>query len=117
MLNITCTNAQKKVVTARPVTGSTPPRPATVDGPIRVSVVSGDGTIELDPAAPLGFIAVSGEETVDPTVPESGKTVYLVEADADLGEGVRTISDHVVLTVTSEEAQAFGLVEGATLPK
>jgi len=102
MLRIACTNAQKVTVTATPKSVSG--RPATLDGALKVSVQSGDGTVEQDPGAPLSFKAVSGDNP--------GTTIYLVEGDADLGEGVVTIQDTVELTVTSENAAHFGLVAG-----
>jgi len=102
MLSVACTNAQKVTVTATPKSISG--RPATLDGPLTVTVQSGDGTVEQDPAAPLSFKAVSGEAP--------GTTVYLVEGDADLGAGVVTIQDTVELTVTSENAANFGLSAG-----
>ena len=107
MLAIACNNAQRVPVTAAPVTASG--RPAQVDGAIRVTVQSGDGTFLVDPLVPLGFKAVSGDAP--------GTTVYLVEADADLGAGETLIQDTVELTVTSETAAAFGLTSGAPEPK
>lgn len=107
MLAIGCTNAEKVTVTATPKTKSG--RPATLDGPLKVTVQSGDGSVEQDPTKPLEFKAVSGELLAD--------TVYLVEGDADLGEGVITIQDTVTLTVTGENAESFGLSQGVTEPK
>jgi hypothetical protein len=108
MLNVACSNEQKVPVTASPVTSSG--RPAQVDGPLRVTVQSGDGTIEQDPAFPLVFKAVSGDA--------AGDTVYVVEADANLDPNeVTTITDTVVLTVTSATAASFGLAAGAPEPK
>jgi len=106
-LAIASNNEQQVVVTAVPVTSSG--RPAPVDGPLTVTVQSGSGTVFQDPATPLSFKAVSGDD--------AGETVYLVEADADLGAGRVTISDTVVYTVTSATAQAVGLVAGAVEPK
>ena len=107
MLSIACTTAEKVGVTASPVTSSG--RPAAFDGALRVTVQSGDGTVEQDPAAPLGFKAVSG------SVP--GTTVYLVEADVDLGAGEILIQDTVELTVAGENAASFGLAAGVVEPK
>ena len=106
-LLIACSNEQKVPVTATPVTESG--NPAQIDGALIVTVQSGDGTIEQDPAFPLTFKAVSG------SLP--GDTVYLVEADADLGAGIVTISDIVTLTVTSATAKSFGLAAGPAEPK
>ena len=107
MLSVTCTDAQKITVTATPVTAGG--KPATLDGALVVTVQSGDGTVEQDPASPLSFKAVSGDAP--------GTTVYLVTADADLGAGVITIQDTVELTVTNENAAAFGLAGGVVEPK
>lgn len=107
MLQIACTNEQQVPVTATPVTAAG--NPAPVDGALRVTVVSGDGTVLQDPATPLAFKAVSG--------PSAGVTVYRVEADADQSAGEVLISDTVELTVTSEQAASFGLSAGAPEPK
>jgi len=107
MLSVACTNAEKVTVTATPVTATG--RPARFDGALKVSVQSGSGSVEQDPATPNSFKAVSGD---DP-----GTTVYLVEADVDLGTGITNISDTVELTVTGENAAAFGLAAGVVEPK
>lgn len=106
-LDVACTNEQQVPVTATPRTASG--RPAQVDGPLRVTVQSGDGTVLQDPATPLVFRAVSGDAP--------GVTEYLVEADADLGAGTTLIQDTVTLTVTSETATNFGLAGGTPEPK
>jgi hypothetical protein len=74
-----------------------------------VTVQSGTGTFSQDPASPLVFKAVSGDEP--------GETVYLVSADADLGAGIVTISDLVTYTVSGAAASSFGLTAGAAEPK
>jgi len=107
MLSIASTNEQKVPVTAVPVTSSG--KPAQVDGPLRVTVVSGTGTVEQDPATPLTFKAVSGDTP--------GTTVYLVEADADLGAGQVLIQDTVTYEVSGAQAASFGLVSGAAESK
>lgn len=106
-LNVACSNEQKIPVIATPQTAGG--RPAQIDGALRVTVQSGDGTVEQDAAKPLEFKAVSGDAP--------GDTVYLVEADADLGSGVQNISDLVTLTVTSATAANFGLSAGVPEPK
>jgi hypothetical protein len=107
MLAVACSNEQKVPVTATPRTAAG--NPAQVDGALTVTVQSGDGTVEQDPLTPLVFKAVSGANP--------GTTVFLVEADADLGSGVQTISDTVELTVTSATAANFGLAAGTPEPK
>lgn len=106
-LSIACTNEQKVKVTAQPKTQSG--QTASVDGALRVSVLSGDGQFTQDAAEPLSFYAVSGDGP--------GVTVYRVEADADLGEGEVLIQDTVDLTVTGAMAANFGLVAAAPEPK
>jgi len=106
-LAIACTSEEQIPVTAAPVTASG--RPALVDGALTITVQSGSGTFTQDAATPLAFTAVSGDT--------GGDTVYQVDADADLGEGVETISDVVTLTVTSASAASFGLTAGAAEPK
>jgi len=106
-LSISCTNEEQVPVTASPVSSSG--RPAAIDGALTVTVQSGDGTVLQDEATPLVFTCRSGDGP--------GETVYLVSADADLGEGVVTISDLVTLTVTSATAASFGLAQGTVEPK
>lgn len=102
-----CTDEQKRTVSVNPLTASG--KPAPIDGSITVTVQSGDGLAELVAGAPTTFKAVSGSALAD--------TVYLVEADADLGAGVVTISDTVTLSVVSASAVNFGFTEGAVEPK
>lgn len=108
MLSIACSNEEKVTVNATPQTASG--RPARFDGPLKVIVTEGDGTVEAPTAdSPNSFKCVSGDV--------AGQTKYLVEGDADLGEGVVTISDMVELTVTGAAAANFGLSQGAVEPK
>lgn len=107
MIAASCTTEQKVPVTANPTTAAG--QPASFDGALRVTVQSGDGTIEQDPATPLSFNAVAGSAP--------GDTTFLVEADVDLGAGVQLIQDTVVLTVTNPLAANFGLQVGAAIPK
>ncbi len=102
-----CSNEEKVPVTAAPVTSAG--RPAQIDGALTVTVQSGDGTVEQDAATPLSFNAVSGDAP--------GDTVYLVEADADLGAGVVTLQDTFTLSVSGANAASFGLSAGAAMPK
>ena len=101
-LDVSCTTEEQVPITADP--RATSGNPAPIDGALVVTVQSGDGTVSQDAAAPLVFKAVSGAV--------AGTTVYLVEADADLGGDVRHISDIVTLTVTSAEAATLGFVAG-----
>ena len=97
MLSIACNNLQKITVTATPN--------GPLDGPLRVTVQSGDGTVEQDPATPLVFKAVSG--------PTASQTVYLVEGDAKEGAGEDFISETVELTVSAAAATSLGMSAGA----
>lgn len=106
--SVTCNNESKITVNCNPVTLPAG-NPANVDGQLTITVQSGDGTFEYDPATPLQFKAVSGTLL--------GDTVYNVSGDADLGAGVRTISDLATLTVTSAEAGGFGFTAGPVEPK
>jgi hypothetical protein len=106
-LAVGCTNEEKLPITCTPLSAGG--KPASFDGPIRVTVQSGDGTVEQDPATPNVFMAVSGDALAD--------TVYLVEGDADLGAGQTEISDTVTLTVGSASAVSFGMTAGAAVPK
>lgn len=102
-LNIACTTEEKVKVTASPISKSG--KAAKIDGALRVSVKSGSGTFTQDPAEPLSFYAVSGDD--------SGDTQYDIEADADLGAGVTLIADMATLTVSSATAESFGLSSSA----
>jgi len=105
VLELTCTNEQKVPITVAPVTAAG--TPASLDGAVSVSVQSGDGTVEMIDDA--SFYVVSG--------PDPGDTAYLVSGDADLGDGVETISDIVTLRVAGAKAESLGLVAGAAVPK
>jgi len=100
LLELTCTNEQKILVTVIPVTAAGIPAP--LDGPVVVTVEAGDGTVVS--VTDTSFYVVSGD------VP--GMITYLVSADANLGEGVETISDFISLTVEGAKAINLGLVAG-----
>jgi hypothetical protein len=106
-LDVTITNVQKIDITASPTTGSG--KPAKLDGPLKVTVQSGDSTVTQDPANPLMFTLVSSDTP--------GDTVYLVDGDADLGSGVEDIQDTITLHVTGENAKNLGLVAGSPVDK
>lgn len=105
-LNLTCTTEEKIRVVANPTTPSG--RSAALDGPLTVTTVSGDATVDQS-GGPLEFFIVSGDAPGDST--------FLVEADADLGSGVVLIQDTITLTVAGALAQSFGLVADAPTPK
>ena len=106
MLEITITNEQQVKVTLNPVTETG--KPAQVDGAPTWTVQSGDATVT--PAAD-GLSA----DLISSDTP--GDTQILVEADADLGSGVITISDIITLHVSHANAANLGLVAGDPTPK
>lgn len=102
----TCNNEQKVTgITATPITDAG--NPAPIDGALKITVQSGDGTFAQDPTRPLAFDAISGSALAD--------TVYLVTADADTGPGIKTIQTTYTLTVTSAQASNFGAFSGGTV--
>lgn len=106
-LSVACDTDQKVKVTATPVSSSG--RPAQLHGPLRITVQSGNGTFTQDPATPNEFYVVSPDEP--------GATEYLVQGDADLGEGETLIQDTVSADFTSATATSFGLSAGPAEPK
>jgi hypothetical protein len=106
MLEITLTNEQKVTVTLSPVTESG--RPAKLDGAPSWSVTSGEGQV-LPAEDGLSAVLVSSDNP--------GDTEIMVQADADLGAGVETISDVIRLHVEGARASHLGLVAGNPEPK
>lgn len=105
-IEVAITNEQKVNITVNPVTASG--IPAKLDGAPTWTVNSGTSTVE--PAADgLSAFLVSGVD--------AGDTVYTVEGDADLGEGVVNISDTITLHVEAAQAADLGLAAGAAEPK
>jgi hypothetical protein len=104
-LTVQSTNEEKIRITVVPVTSTG--SPAALDGPVRVSVVSGDGSsATIDD---LSFFVISSD---DP-----GDTTYLIEADADLGAGIVLVQDTITYTVLGALATSLGLVAGTPEPK
>ena len=102
MLDLTITNEEQIRVTAQPTTSTG--RPATLDGPIRATVLSGDGTVAAG-ASDLEVVLRSGDNP--------GDTTYLIEADADLGAGIVLVQDTAMLHVTGAMASSLGLTAGS----
>jgi hypothetical protein len=100
MLELSCTNEEKIKVTTNPVTAAG--KPVLLDGPIQVSVQSGDGTVELLDGN--SFYVKSGDNPGDST--------FLVSGDADLGAGIENISDIVLLHVAGAKASNLGMTAG-----
>ncbi len=108
MIGIASTTEEEADVVANPKTVSG--KPATFDGPIRVTVQDGDATFRQDPATPNVVTFVSGDAP--------GTSHFLLEADADLDAGEeRLLQDTVEYVVSGAEADSFGLSAGAVRPK
>jgi hypothetical protein len=103
---ITITNEQKVLVTLAPTTAAG--NPATLDGTPVWTVVSGDATLEVAEDGLSAFL-VSGAADVTSQVE--------VTADADLGEGVVTLTDVIDLAVVAAQASALGLVVDTAILK
>jgi len=100
-MDIKITNEQQVKVTLTPKTDAG--KPVAVDGAPQWTVVSGDATVKPE-ADGLSAMLVSGESP--------GDTEILVEADADIGEGVETLSEVIRLTVSGATAKNLGLSVG-----
>ena len=103
---ITITNEQKVPVTLAPTTAAG--NPATLDGTPSWTVLEGDATIEVA-ADCLSCYLISGSAYVNSKIE--------VSADADLGEGVQTITDVIDLAVVSAQASGLGLTVGTAETK
>lgn len=101
-LDLTCTNEEQIRVVANPSTSTG--NPAQLDGPLRVSVISGDGSA-VPGDSPNEVILRSGIA--------EGPTVFVIEGDADLGPGERLVPETVTLNVTAAAATNLGLSAGA----
>ena len=106
MMELNVTNEEKILVSCNPVTLAG--NPVTLDGTIVVSLQSGDGNFEVQPDGKSVFL-ISG------LLP--GDSTFIIQADADLGEGVENISDVIVLHVAGAKAASFGLVAGTPVLK
>ena len=99
---ITITNEEKVQVTLAPATAAG--NPATLDGIPTWNVIEGDATLEVAVDGLSAFL-VSGAADVNSKIE--------VSADADLGEGVVTLTDVIDLAVVAAGASALGLVVAA----
>ena|SRR6185436_474901 len=106
MLEIKISNEEKVKVTLTPKTAAG--KPAKLDGVPTWKVDTGDSTVVV---ADDGLSA----DLVSSDTP--GETIFVVEADADIGEGVETITDAIKLTVNGANAKSLGLVAGTPEPK
>jgi hypothetical protein len=103
---ITITNEEKVLVSLAPVTAAG--NPATLDGVPTWTVIEGDATLEVAEDG-LSAYLVSGAADVNSKVE--------VVADADLGEGVVSLTDVIDLAVVAASASALGLVAGTAILK
>jgi hypothetical protein len=100
-MEIKITNEQKIKVSINPLTATG--KPAKLDGKPTWTVQSGDSqVIPAEDGLSASFVSSD----------TPGVTVVLLEADADLGEGVEKISDSIELNVIGANASSFGLVVG-----
>lgn len=105
-MELSCTNEEKILVTVNPITGAG--KPAPLDGPVKVTKQAGDGDVIIQPDG-NSFYVISGDNP--------GDTAYLVEGDADVGAGVETIADNIILHVAGAKAKSFGMTAGTPEPK
>ncbi len=105
-LDITSTVEEKVHITLSPKTAGG--KPAVLDGTPTWQITSGNATIDVDNNG-LGAFLIS-EDTI-------GSSTWKVSADADLGEGVRTIEESGTYTYTDAQAAALGLVAETAVPK
>lgn len=99
-----CTTEEKVPVSVSYVTAAG--NPAQVQG-ATAFVPSGDATFERT-GDHEGYL-VSGSAP--------GDTIFVVEADADLGDGIVLVSDIITLSVGGAMASAVGITLGAPVPK
>ena len=104
--DVTLTTEEKVSATLAPKTAAG--NPATVDGAPKWSVTQGDCTVTPS-ADGLSCDILAGAALAD--------SIVQVDADADLGAGVVTISDVVVLHVQGAQATSLGLTVSAPSPK
>lgn len=103
---ITITNEEKVQVTLAPTTAAG--NPATLDGSPVWTVIEGDATLEVAVDGLSAFL-VSGAADVNSKIE--------VSADADLGEGVVTLTDVIDLAVVAAGASALGIVVSTPILK
>lgn len=105
---VTITNEQKIKATLNPVTATGKPAQLDPNTPPTWTKVSGEATV---------VVAADGKSADLISADTPGDSVFLVEADADIGEGVETISDTINLHVQGARAANLGLTLGAAEAK
>ena len=109
-MDITITNKQKVKVSLAPVTATG--KPAKLDGKPTWTKQSPN-----DPDGATLDVAEDGLSAFLISCDTPGDTFILIEADADIGEGVQTISAQVILHVTGASAANFGITISLAIPK
>lgn len=103
---ITITNEEKVQVTLAPLTAAK--NPASLDGAPVWTVTEGDATLDVATDGLSAFL-ISGAANTNSKIS--------VSADADLGEGVVTITDVIDLAVVQAMASGLGLSVGTPVLK
>lgn len=103
---ITITNEEKVQVTLNPVTPAG--NPANLDGTPTWAVTEGDATLDVAEDGLSAFL-ISGEANTNSKIE--------ITADADLGEGMVTITDMIDLVVVQASASALGAIIGTPILK
>lgn len=106
MIEVKLTNEQKVNVTVNPVTATG--KPAKVDGAPVWIVSDGNATVKVADDG-LSADLISSD---DP-----GTSTIVVSADADLGEGVQTITDSISLVTVAANAASLGFTVGTPVAK
>lgn len=97
-LDVTCAGTEKILVTAAP--------DGPLDGDVLFTPTSGQGFFErVDPTS--GYVMSDGD----------GATEFSVTADADLGEGIVTLTDTLTLHTTPRQASTLGLTASGPVPR
>lgn len=105
-MDLKSTVEQKQHVSIAPKTAAG--KPATIDGLPTWEITEGGATLEVDPDG-LGAFVIS--EDVE------GSSQWKVSADADLGEGVRTLEVGGTYTYGPAEANDLGVTADAPVSK
>lgn len=107
MYSIALTNTEKKRVKLNPQTKNN--KPAKIDGVPTWTVTDGKATLDVAPDGLSAFV-VSADD-------DAGISHITVLADADLGAGVKDLSEVIEATVTGEAAQSLGITDEPAVPK
>jgi len=100
MIEIKLTDEQQVKVSLAPVTPKG--KPVEIDGTPVWEVSAGDVTLDVAEDGKSATIVSGGP----------GESIIAVSADADLGEGVETISDAIKVVVEGAKAQSLGVSVG-----